>query len=349
MIEITEEWIKAAATGGCILGGGGGGELQQGIEFAQLAISFGDPSVCSLEDLPPDCLLATVSAVGAPAAENKYVLPSHYVRALETLQDNIEGQIEGIITNEMGGFATVNGTLQSAVLDLPLVTAAGNGRAHPTGPMGSMGLVKQDDYRAAEAAAGGKGSHYLETFAAGHINRTSKITRKAAEEAGGLVAVARNPVSAEYVRKNGAIGATQEALNLGRAFLRGDKPGEKVDNVVDYLNGQLIAEGKVTSYRLVSQGGFDTGQIEVGECTLDFWNEYMTLEREDERLATFPDLIMTFDSVSGDPLTSADIAENQEVTVISAPADQLTLGAGMFDQDLLAEIEEVLNKPIINP
>ena len=61
-----------------------------------------------------------------------------------------------------GGEATVNGWLQAAVLGLPLVDLPCNGRAHPTGVMGSMNLHKITDYKTVQACVGGNpetGSH----------------------------------------------------------------------------------------------------------------------------------------------------------------------------------------------
>ena len=68
-------------------------------------------------------------------------------------------------------------------------------------------------------------------------------------------------------------------------------------------------------------GGFDVGRVAIDgprPLQLSFWNEYMSAEMDGERLATFPDLIMTMDSESGDPIVSAKIRPGQRVTVIAA-------------------------------
>jgi hypothetical protein len=97
----------------------------------------------------------TVAAVGAPAAENRYLKPMDYVNAVKIVMEALRISKCGLITNEMGGMASVNGLLQGAVLGLPVVDAPCNGRAHPTSLMGAMGLHKLPDYVAIQSAFGG--------------------------------------------------------------------------------------------------------------------------------------------------------------------------------------------------
>lgn len=126
--EIDHEWVTNAATGGAVLGGGGGGSLDEGLDFSQLAVNYGKPCVQPLETIADDAYVLTVSAVGAPAATDRYVKPQDYVRAVELVRDRLadrDEHVAALMTNEMGGFATVNGLLQSAVTGLPEI-----GRAH---------------------------------------------------------------------------------------------------------------------------------------------------------------------------------------------------------------------------
>lgn len=138
-----------------MLGGGGGGTIAEGTELAELAFAVGTPRLVRLDDLKDDDVVVTVSSVGAPAAEDQYVKPVDYALALQMLQEHLGGRIAGIITSENGAMGTVNGWFQSAVTGIPVVDAAGNGRAHPTGVMGSMALDRLEGYRSVQAAVGG--------------------------------------------------------------------------------------------------------------------------------------------------------------------------------------------------
>ena len=109
-------------------------------------MDYTDLRLITIDDLEEDDVLLTASLVGAPNAANQYMTPKDIAKTVEILQKNCDFHIGGIITNEQGGEATVNGWLQAAVTGLPVVDAPCNGRAHPTGVMGSMNLHKIPDY-----------------------------------------------------------------------------------------------------------------------------------------------------------------------------------------------------------
>jgi hypothetical protein len=351
-LRLTADLVEAAVLGGCVLGGGGGGSMEEGRKMGMLAVNLSSPELVDIEDMDEDSILINVAAVGAPSAKDAYAEPVHYLRAVELINKVADIKVAGIITNEAGGLATVNGWLQAAMLGVPVVDAPCNGRAHPTGIMGAMGLHKNPDYRSIQAAVGGskEKSTYLEVVAMGTVEKASAIVRNAAVQAGGLVSVARNPVTCRYARENAALGAVKQAINLGLEMIRASEKGSKavVNAVCDYLGGELITFGLVEKVDLVSRGGFDVGKIIVEkDYEVTFWNEYMTLEKSGERIATFPDLIMTIDADSGVPVTSAEIKEGQHVAVIKVEKEKIKLGAGMRDPSLFKACEDAVNKKII--
>lgn len=245
----------------------------------------------------------------------------------------------------------MNGWLQAAISGLPLVDAPCNGRAHPTGVMGSMNLHKQKDYKTVQACVGGNpetGNH-VECFFEGSIEHTSKLVRLASIEAGGLVAVARNPVTAAYAKENCAVGGVSFAIETGKAFRKGLETSveEAVNSVCEFLGGRVLARGKVENFSIETTGGFDVGYAEVDGCELTFWNEYATAEKDGERLATFPDLIMTINAQTGEPVTTAMMEEGLDVYVIGTDKKNLKLSATMFDPELLQETEKVVGKEMV--
>lgn len=350
-IKLDRDILKYALIGGSILGGGGGGSRQMGEAAGTVALEYGDIELIDIESVDDDMLVVTASSVGAPAAIDKFVKPRDYVRTIELLEENTGLKVGGIITNENGGAATINGWIQSAVLNIPLIDAPCNGRAHPTGTMGSMGLNNIDSFVSFQAFAGGNPelNNRIEGFFKGDIFKTSKMVRQAAVQAGGLVAVARNPVKAKYIKENGAINGVSHAIETGRRFYEGLEVSahDAISNVVEFLNGEIVAEGIISDFELVTNGGFDVGKVVVDGIEMTFWNEYMTLEKDGKRLYTFPDLIMTFDKDSGMPLTTAEISKGKNIVVISTSKDNIKLGAGMHDSKLLEEIEPIINKEII--
>lgn len=98
---------------------------------------------------------------------------------------------------------------------------------------------------------------------------------------------------------------------------------------------------------LETRGGFDVGTVQVGDCELTFWNEYMTLDRAGTRLGTFPDLLVTLDLASGLPIITAEIVVGQEVAVARIPQERLRVGAGMRDPVLYEAVEAATGSKVI--
>lgn len=64
-------------------------------------------------------------------------------------------------------------------------------------------------------------------------------------------------------------------------------------------------------------------------------------------MATFPDLIITFNPKTARPIISAEIKEKEEVCIITVPSQYLPLGSGVKDQNLLERIGKLIKKQII--
>ena len=345
------ETIRAAVYGGAVLGGGGGGNIEEGLRLGHLTLEVGRPHMLALDEVNDESVLVTVAMVGAPSATEQYVEPMYHVQALQLLMTHLDAPVGGLITNENGGAATINGWLQSAVTGLPVVDAPCNGRAHPTSLMGSMGLDGMDGYVSRQAAIGGNpaAGRHVRVYVESALMAGAQLVRQAAVEAGGLVAVARNPVTAAYARDHAAPGALQQALEVGRALLGADNPQEAAELVCGVLGGEVVCRARVNRLILRSEGGFDVGQVEMeGGYELTFWNEYMTLEWQDQRLATFPDLIVTFSTTEISPVSSAKVQEGQEVLVIRVPRQFLRLGTGMRRPQLFRAAEQAVGKDLIH-
>ena len=348
-IIITEQLAEAALLGGAVLGGGGGGSIDKGRVNYKEALSFGTLRLVDIDDIDKDVTLVTGSAVGAPAAKDAQALPKDYVRVVELLSANGCPEPGGFIPNECGGSSITNGWIPAALTGLPLVDALCNGRAHPTGAMGSMGLHKDPAYISHQSAAGGNPDKglYIELYVAGKLDTVAPLIRAAADRAGGLVAVARNPVKASYAKQFGAVGALKQAIELGNRMNAAQTAQAKAEAAAGFLGGQILARECAAELELITKGGFDTGRILFGRYETTFWNEYMTLEQGGKRLGTFPDLIMTLDASSGLPVTTAELQKGQEVFLLLAPASSLILGEGMRCKDLLETIEPIIGKKIL--
>ncbi len=341
--KLTTTDVQAAVLGGAILGGGGGGFIESGERAARLALEVGTPELWSVDEFDPQGLSVTVALVGAPAAPHPFVQPRHLMRTLELLQRELpEGRrLVAMHTNENGAETTVNGWFHSALCGLPVIDLACNGRAHPSSLMGALGLHLEADYVSIQGYAGGAPERYIEGVARGRLDATSAVVRRASIDAGGMVAVARNPVTVEYAQRHGAPGAIGFAIALGHAYLEGGLAG-----AARHLQGRIAATGTVRRYRCEQREGLDVGVVELDDdarTTMHFVNEYMVLEQEGRPVARFPDLVMSF-GADDRPLVSAHVREGESIRVLHVPASRLLLSRTMFMPELYVPLEQAIGQ-----
>lgn len=352
-ITLDEEAGTAAVYGGSVLGGGGGGTIENGLISSKLAVSMGRPTLMKIEDLNDGDLVVTASAVGAPAAKDRFFLPIDGNKAMELVQQKFDRPIAGIITNENGPNSGVNGWLQSASLKIPMIDAPANGRAHPTGLMGAMGINRLEGYRSIQSAVGGNPDkeRYVEMLVEGNLRTNANLVRQAAVEAGGYVKVVRDPMPASYIRENAAPGATSQAIKIGRAMMKAMEEGPEavIKAIVETTGGEIYCQGKVEQLSLETVGGYDVGNLFVTgdkKVELSIWNEFLTLDSDGKRRASFPDLITVISMETGIPLPSAKVRNGDEVAVLVVPRDNLILGKGALLPEAIEEAENAIKRKL---
>lgn len=349
MIKLTKELCELALMGGLPLGGGGGGLLNAGREALEETFHYTDAlTMLDVSELNPEDIVVTVSTVGAPSAKDVHLTAEHWKTALKNFEDMCGKKIAGFISCENGAISTANGWIISAITGIPIVDAPCNGRAHPTGTMGSMGLNTIEDYVSIQSSCGGNPENYIETVARGKLHTTAKMTRQCAVASGGMVGVIRNPVTAAYLAKNGAVGAISQAIEIGKLFAACENGTQFVEKLVAEFDATVLAKGKIENYALKMEGGLDVGHLDVagedGRISLTFFNEYMLAEKAGQRIATFPDLIFTMDAHTGEAISTAEATNGRDAYAVVIPKEKIILGAGMHQRALFKEVENLLKQ-----
>lgn len=356
MRKLTAADVPAAVTGGSVLAAGGGGWVDHGFLVGNIATSLGEPMLASIDEIPDDGIIVTVTAIGAPAAKDWQMLPIDYVRALELLIEALGKPIAGVMTAQNGSSTTLNGWNQSAILKVPVIDAAGNGRAQPTGKFGSMGLLSRKDYQTIQTAAGGNRAQgrYLEVTVRGEVLRADDILRAVSLQSGGFIAAARNPIPASYVREHAAVGAISYALKLGEAMLaaKADGPDAVIAAAARETKGQIVARGPVRNAAVDTRDSWDFARFEIKDkdavYTLHTMNEYMAVDRDGERISTFPDLITTLSLETGLPVSVAQMKEGQQIAVLINNKKDLPLGTGAKQPDAYYEVEREMGIDLLS-
>ena len=349
-MKIDKELGTFAIYGGLLLGGGGGGSIAGGKQVLELMLSYSKQvEVLPIDAFEDEAMVVSASLVGSPASKDSFISPKHYGGVFDLLKKNYHRTIQGIITNEMGAQSSTNGWVLAAMTGLPLIDAPCNGRAHPTGIMGSLCLHKFPEYRSVQVCAGGNKDKDIQLYVQGSIQHAAQQIRNASTSAGGFVTVLRNPVTINHIKQYAAIAAFSWSIRIGKILY---KNLGSIDAVLSGLESilpiQAVFKGKISNFRMKTLGGFDRGKITITsnrhEAQVVFWNEYIDLELEGTQYATFPDLIVLIDMRNGMPLTSDILEIGQEVMIAVVPQAALILGKTMYDLDILEGVEKTINE-----
>lgn len=354
MRDLTPADGADAVLGGGVLACGGGGWLHHGELMASVATSVGSPVLAGVDELPADSWVATVTAIGAPAAKDWEIRPLDYVHALQRLMD-VSGRdgrpIAAVMTAQNGYSTSVNGWIQSAVLGVTVLDAAGDVRAHPTGKLGALGLTTRPGYESVQVVSGGnRALHgHFESVVRGSVVTCDDVLRDISVRTGGFIASARNPVELSWVRDNAALGAITLALDLGTA-MRAAAPGDGViEAVCDRLGAKELGRGPLGSaVPLRTSGGWDHGTFAIGDLRVPYLNEFMAVQTAGgERLATYPDTIALLRLEDGLPLAVKDAVDGLPVAVVVAPATGLPLSTSAVDVVALEEVERIMDLSLV--
>jgi uncharacterized protein len=344
--SLTAEDVESALIGGLFLSAGGSGKRSAARAHAlgRVALDYNAVRLISLDELQPDGPVIAATAIGAPGVANPAVTPRDSIDSARRLVAMLDQKPIGVICGHVPGF---NAWLVAAALGLDYVDAASNGRGHPTVKMGGMGLASRPDISIIQVASssGGAANSPLHFVAEGDIVRTSNVMRQAAVVNGGLIYAARGPLTAGFIKENGAAGAVTFQLELGRAMLRANGT-DRVRAAVEFLGGALLLQGDVSANTVTYGGGFDLGQMTVrgarGEAVLGIYNEYMTADLDGQRVATFPDMIGTLDPRTGEPVAISELPRGSQVAVIIAHRSKFPVGKGALDPAVFPEVEKAM-------
>jgi DUF917 family protein len=344
MRELSFEDARAASLGGLVFGAGGGG-LERGLEAARAVFQVGTPVLVSLDELEGDDQVMIMTGVGAPGTQRRLTWPRDGLRALELACEAWEGHgaIVGTMTAHPGAFMA--GTWLANALDphLAVVDCNANGRGHPTVAMGGMGLASRTDISVVQAAVGGAEDHHghVEIVARGPIGIVSSVLHHASAEAGGSLLASRGPFPVDFLREYGAVGAVSACLRLGEAMIAAEGSGGAaiVTAIRDALGG-----------RELGRGNWDVGTLEIdsgSRLVIHVCNEYMAAEIDGERVATYPDLIVTLAESDGMPTPAAHREAGERIVVLAVPRDRIPLGAGVREASVYRDPERLLGIELV--
>ncbi len=348
---LVEKDVEAAVKGGSVYAAGGGGWADHGRMLGHAAVNAGKPELVSIDELTEDDWVATAAAIGAPASTTPWEMRGvDYVKAVQLLQEALGTPLAALMIGQNGRSSTLNAWLPSAILGVKALDAVGDVRAHPTGDMGSIGMAGSSEPTIQTAVGGNRAENrYIELVVKGATAKVSPVLRTAADQAGGFIASARNPLRASYVRTHAALGGISLALRLGEAIIEAERSGGAavIDAICKTTGGHILADGTIRAKRVAYMNeAFDIGSLAVGDgdkaVTLHVMNEYMAVDDAGgKRLATFPSVITTL-SPEGEPLSVGELREGMRVFVLHVPKEILPLSASVVNSTVYPPVEKAM-------
>lgn len=341
--------LEGAVLGGLLLSAGGSGAARGAryLAIGQQALDYGPLIMKTVDEFAAADQVFVATGVGAPG----------FAKAVTSLRDSIEAarlltkatgvEPDCIMPGHVPGLTC---WMQAAVLGVPVLDAATNGRGHPTVKMGGMGLASEPTIAVTQAGCGGAPDDRVEIVVTGSMAKTSTLMRAASVENGGSLPAARGPFSIALVRKGGAPGALSFATRLGHAMLAAARGTARVEAAAAALGGEIIAEGEVVSNDVRYTLGFDLGTLVIddprGRVTMHVYNEFMAADRDGQRLFTFPDMMGSMDPESGEVIAIAELKPGLPVAIVAASRARFPVGASARDPKVFPEVEERLGVPL---
>ena len=333
MREIGSADIDDIARGAGILGTGGGGDPYVGRLLAEAAIDrHGPVTLVGVDEVAADAVVVPVAMLGAPTvSQEKLPNGTETLAALRALAEATGVEATHLVPIEIGGMNSIIPLALAAETGLPVVDGDAMGRAFPEAQMVLPTLAGIPT--SPMALADDKGNTMvLRTVSSVWAER---IARAACVATGCAVFTADTVMRGDQLSDGLVAGTISLAGRLGAAVrdARADHTNPAAA-VTALVGGVILATGKVVDVHRATTGGFARGTATVAgpetELRLSFQNEFLLAARDDEIVATTPDLICALETDTGEPITTEAMRYGNRVTVLGIPSDpRWTTPAGL--------------------
>lgn len=328
MRRVGADQLDDLVVGAAVLGTGGGGNPYLGALLAKQVIrEHGPVELVTIAEVPDDALVVATAGMGAPTVGvEKLPRGDEPVRALQALQSYLGRPITHTVSIEAGGSNSTVPLRVGAMLHIPVVDADGMGRAFP-----EIQMVTPTLYGVSAtpmALADEKGNTAIIDTIDNHW--AERLSRSITIDMGCVAKIALYPLCGHQLTQAMIPGTISLAEELGR-LIRQQRAahGDPITAIVRRLGGYRLFDGKINDVERRTETGFAKGQARIAgtgpdagsALALRFQNEHLVAVRDDQVVASVPDLIIVLDAETGGPITTEELRYGFRVTVIAAPCD----------------------------
>lgn len=325
---IDEAALDDITLGSTVFGAGGGGDPYVGMILARDAIRrFGPVPMVSLDDVADDANIVFIAGMGAPGVLAEKLPRAHeYDRVLRELERFTGVTYDYVCPAEAGGLNAVTPFATAAVARVPVIDADGMGRAFP-----HLEMVTPTLYGAKATPLVMVDEHGNKMYLDCEDNAWAEIfARSSCVASGANTAMALYPMTGAQAKKWLVRGVLTAAADVGKAIrLARAEHRSPIEAVLQSQDGVHLFDGKVERVERRNEGGWTIGTARLsglGEdkgrtMVLHFQNENLAAERDGQVVATSPDLIMTMELDTGQPIPAEEIRYGFRVAVIGLKCD----------------------------
>ncbi len=333
MIILSEKDIEHLVIGAAILGTGGGGNPSEGLNLLRRSLDQGRRlMIVDFEEVSDDDLIVCPYFCGSIApSEKKHkrrVFEEPAAVAFERMEKLLGKKAFATIAVELGGLNTAIPLHIASLMDLPLVDGDYVGRSapeltHSTANIHGVTLLP--------CVAVSENGNIILIERCADLKDYERIARSLAVVSGGSVAIVDTPIHGSIAKKVAIRGSISKCIMVGKTVHDANKTGkDPISELVECLNGVLLFKGLVKRYIHEDREGFLYGKATYEGVEkwkrhqLKTWikNENIIAWRDDEVIATSPDLICIVDE-DGRAITNAELEEGTKAAVIGVNAPEV--------------------------
>lgn len=336
-----EDFVRGAT----YFGTGGGGSYESGVEMLQELLDAGkEIKWVDVSEIDDGEMTACPFGMGSIApkseedlkkqeafgcVEEKYPGNLGFVKTLEVLETEINKKIDVLVPIELGGGNT-SWCLSAAVLSgRRVVDGDYTGRAIPEIYQTTPYIYEKQLLPLSSCDAWGNICIVKEAINWRMAERIGKLLSVAGFTGCSMAGFA---YSAKDMKEALVPGTLTECLEVGKCIREARERGvDPVTAPVEMLGGWVLCRGVVSKREWWDEEGYlwgwhtITGEGEYAGTNIRifFKNENHLCYKNDEVLATSPDMIIVVDNKTGEPLTNTLIVEGMEVAVIGLKAREV--------------------------
>jgi DUF917 family protein len=318
--ELSEQAIRDIAYGATVLGTGGGGDPYLGTLAAIAATrSSGPVRLVDADELPDDAIVAFPFLIGSPVPFlEKLSAGTELARVHEGLEQLIGRRVDAVMSAEVGGANSTLPMSLAAIAGIPVVDGDLIGRAFPELNLCSLTLHG----KAASPIVVGDERGDIVVLNAMSNRWGERLGRTISVCFGAICVAIAYPITGDECKRltiRGTIGWAEEigiALRTAKAEKR-----DGVDAVVEATGGTILFRGKIIDVERRTSQGWALGEARIAgedgsELLLRFQNENLVAVRDEELIASVPDLITVLNVETGNAITTEGLRYGARVAVL---------------------------------